>query len=129
MISSTSQLVTPWGAAVAYVVGLSIARGYFFPDFRLGHLSVVISQLAYPLLVVLPAIFLRSVGVGYSQCLLLGIMGLVVSQSVAMFRYWLEFGASALRDSVTLAVFVASFSAMVVVFAILLALVTYIRRG
>lgn len=112
-----------------YIVGLSILRGLLFPDFRYGSWSVAVIQVAYPLLLLAPLLIGKVEQFGFITYFSIGFAGIVTSQIVAMARYWFDAGREALFDSVTIAVFLASFVAVVVLYGLLiLALALSLKR-
>lgn len=121
-MDSVFQAAMSYRYLVCYIIGISVLRGLAVPDFRYGAFSVAIIQVAYPALLLLPLLAGKGVHPGYWGYLLLGVAGIVVSEIVAIGRYVLEFGGGAL-DSVSGAVIIASFAAMTVLFAVMLALV------
>ena len=113
---------------IYYIIGISVLRGLAAPDFRYGAFSVVVIQVVYPILLLLPLLIGKSTYPGYWGYLLLGIAGLVLSETVAFSRYGLEFGRDAVPDPVTGAISILSFASMTVLFAVMLALVVYWKR-
>lgn len=121
-MDSVFQPAMSYRYLIYYIIGISILRGLAVPDFRYGVFSVAVIQIAYPALLLLPLLIGKRVPPGYWGYLLLGVAGIVLSEIVAISRYVLEFGSGAL-DSVSDAVIIASFAAMTILFAVMLALV------
>jgi len=126
-MDSVFQPTMSYRYLIYYIIGISALRGLAVPDFRYGAFSVAVIQVAYPVLLLLPLLIGKGVPPGYWGYLLLGVAGIVLSEIVAISRYVLEFGSSAL-DSVSGAVTIASFAAMAVLFAVMLALVIYWKK-
>lgn len=124
-MDSVSQPVMPYRYLIYYIIGISVLRGLTVPDFRYGYFSIAVIQVAYPILLLLPLLIGRGVYPGYWGYLLLGVVGIVLSEIVAISRYTLESGVDAVLDSVTGAIFILSFAAMIVLFSVMLALVIY----
>lgn len=123
-MDSVFQSAVPYRYLIYYIIGISVLRGLAVPDFRYGSFSVAVIQVAYPILLLLPLLIVRSMHPGYWGYLLLGVVGIVLSEIVAVSRYVLEFGIGAM-DSVSGAITIASFAAMIVLFAVMLGLVVY----
>ena len=124
-MDSVFQPAMSYRYLIYYIIGISVLRGLAVPDFRYGAFSVAVIQVAYPLLLLLPLLIGKSVHPGYWGYLLLGVVGIVLSEIVAISRYTLESGVDAVLDSVTGAIFILSFAAMTVLFAVMLAVVVY----
>lgn len=124
-MDSVFQPAVSYRYLIYYIIGMSVLRGLAVPDFRYGAFSVAVIQVAYPVLLLLPLLIGKGAHPGYWGYLLLGVVGIVLSQIVAVSRYTLEFGGDAILDSVTDAIFILSFAAMTVLFAGMLALVVY----
>ena len=113
---------------VFYIIGISILRGLVAPDFRYGYLSIATIQVIYPILLVLPFFIGKAAHLGYWQYWAIGFSGIVLSQIVAIGRYVLEIGGISLDDTVTVAVFIASFAGLTILFSAILAILIYLRR-
>lgn len=124
-MDSVFQPAVPYRYLICYIIGISVLRGLAVPDFRYGYFSVAAIQVAYPILLLLPLLVGRGVHPGYWGYLLLGVVGIVLSEIVAVSRYTLESGVDAALDPVTGAIFILSFAAMIVLFAVMLGLVAY----
>ncbi|MDO8465719.1 MAG: hypothetical protein Q7S46_10800 [Gallionella sp.] len=123
-MDSVFQPAVSYKYLIYYIIGISVLRGLAVPDFRYGAFSVAVIQVAYPILLLLPLLIGKSGHPGYWGYLLLGIIGILLSEIVAVSRYVLEFGGGAM-DSVSGAVMIASFAAMIALFAVMLGLVAY----
>jgi hypothetical protein len=124
-MDSVFQSAVSYRYLIYYIIGMSVLRGVAVPDFRYGAFSVAVIQVAYPILLLLPLLIGKGLHPGYWGYLLLGVAGIVLSEIVAFSRYAFEFGGDAFLDSVTSAIFILSFAAMTVLFAVMLALVVY----
>lgn len=127
-MSSMVKSIESYRHLIYYIIGISVLRGLVVPDFRYGYFSVAVIQVAYPILLLLPLLIGKGVHPGYWGYLLLGFTGIVLSVTVAVSRYVLEFGWGAL-DSVSGAVTIVSFAAMTALFAVALAFVVAYRKG
>lgn len=123
-MDSLTQTIESYRYLIYYIIGISLLRGLVVPDFRYGYFSMIIIQIAYPILLLLPLFTEKVAHLGYWNYLFLGIAGIVLSTMMAVSRYVTEFGWSAL-DSVSNAILTLSFAAMVVLFAVTLAFVAY----
>lgn len=123
-MDSVFQPVMPYRYLIYYIIGISVLRGLVVPDFRYGYFSIAVIQVAYPILLLFPLLIGRGVYPGYWGYLLLGVIGIVLSEIVAVSRYVLESGGGVL-DSVSGAITIVSFAAMTALFAVILALVIY----
>lgn len=126
MIEYMAQSIMSSRHLIYYIVGISVLRGLAVPDFRYGYFSVAVIQVAYPILLLLPLLFDKGTLPGYWGYFFLGLMGIVLSEIVAIGRYFVEFSGRGL-DSVSGAIIIASFGAMTLLFAVMLALIVYWR--
>lgn len=106
---------------IYYTIALSVMRGIVIPDFRYGYTSVVLVQLIYPMLLLLPLLISKVAHPGYWGYLFVGALGIAMSFAVAVSKYNFAFGRDAF-DSVSRAVTIVSFSAATVLFAVILAI-------
>jgi hypothetical protein len=125
-MESMAQSVMSYRHLIYYIIGISVLRGLAVPDFRYGYFSVAVIQVAYPILLLLPLLIEKGTHPGYWGYFFLGLTGIVLSEIVAISRYFLEFWGRGL-DSVSGAVIIASFAAMTLLFAVMLALLVYSR--
>lgn len=123
-MDSVFQPVMPYRYLIYYIIGISVLRGVVVPDFRYGYFSIAVIQVAYPILLLFPLLIGKGVYPGYWGYLLLGVVGIVLSEIVAVSRYVLGSGGGVL-DSVSGAITIVSFAAMTALFAVILALVIY----
>lgn len=123
-MDSVFQPVMPYRYLIYYIIGISVLRGLVVPDFRYGYFSIAVIQVAYPILLLFPLLIGKGVYPGYWGYLLLGVVGIVLSEIVAVSRYVLGSGGGVL-DSVSGAITIVSFAAMTALFAVILALVIY----
>ncbi len=123
-MDSLTQTIESYRYLIYYIIGISLLRGLVVPDFRYGYFSVIIIQIAYPILLLLPLFIEKVAYPGYWCYLFLGIVGIVLSTMMAVSRYVMEFGWNAL-DPVSNAILTLSFAAMAVLFAVTLAFVVY----
>ena len=121
-MESIIQFVMSSRYLICYIIGVSFFRGLIVPDFRYGYFSVIVILFLYPISLLLPLLVGKVSHPSYLGYLSLGFLGIALSVVVAACRYvWESTGGS--LDSVSSAVFIGSFIAMVALFAITLALI------